>query len=61
MGIVDINGISKLIVFGGTGDNWKSSLDSIEEWDDDKKTWSLTTIKLFKARCNFGYCQLPQF
>ena len=38
MGIVDINGKSKLIVFGGYDDSY---LNSIEEWDEDTETWSL--------------------
>ena len=58
MGIVDINGKSKLIVFGGTNEYY---LDSIEEWDEDTETWSLSTMKLSEAKKQFAYCQLPQF
>ena len=59
MGIVDINGKSKLIVFGGN--NESSYLDSIEEWDEDTETWLMSTMKLSEAKQAFGYCQLPQF
>ena len=59
MGIVDINGKPKLIVFGGW--NGSSCLDSIEEWDDDTYSWSLSTMKLSEAKELFGYCQFPQF
>ena len=57
MGIVDINGKSKLIVFGG----WNGShLDSIEEWDEVTETWSMSNMKLSEPKNRFGYCQLPQ-
>ena len=57
MGIVDINGKSKLIVFGGT--DGEVDLDSIEEWDEDTETWTMSTMKLSKGKCFFGFCQLP--
>jgi len=58
MGIAHINGKSKLIVFGGrttAGHN----LDSIEEWDEESETWTMSTMKLSEAKEQFGYCQLP--
>ena len=36
-------------------------LDSIEEWDEESETWTMSTMKLSEAKCNFGYCQLPSF
>ena len=60
MGVLDVNGKSKLIAFGGFGGYMASCLDSIEEWVDDRQTWSMSTMKLSEAKCNFGYCQLPQ-
>ena len=62
MGIAHINGKSKLIVFGGHKYNG-SYLDSIEEWDDESETWTMSTekFKLSEAKFDFGYCQLPSF
>ena len=59
MGLVEINGKSKLIVFGG-GYNG-SIIDSIEEWDEDSETWKMSTMKMSSAKQLFGYLQLPQF
>ena len=56
MGIVYINGKSKLVVFGGrtTGG---SMLDSIEEWDEDTETWTMSSMKLSNPNCLFAYSQ----
>ena len=50
MGIVDINGKSKLIVFGGYNGSY---LDSIEEWDDETKTWSMSTMNELSWQVQF--------
>ena len=60
MGIAHINGKSKLIVFGGYN-SVDGYLDSIEEWDDESETWTISTLKLSEAIHSFGYCQLPSF
>ena len=62
MGIIDINGKSKLIAFGGSRRiKREHDLDSIEEWDDVRESWSMSTMKLSEAKSRFAYCQLPQF
>ena len=58
IGIAHINGKSKLIVFGGY--HGEFFLNSIEEWDDETETWSISTMKLSEAKSEFGYCQVPQ-
>ena len=60
MGIAHINGKSKLIVFGGYN-SVDGYLDSIEEWDDETETWTMSTMKLSESKGAFGYCQLPSF
>ena len=56
MGIVDINGQSKLVVFGGLTTDY-SELDSIEEWDEDTESWTMSSMKLSKPNALFAYCQ----
>ena len=56
MGIVDKYGKPKLVVFGGITTNG-SMLDSIEQWDEDTETWTMSSMKLSKPNAWFGYCQ----
>ena len=58
MGIAHINGKSKLIVFGGETGHMQYT-DSIDEWDDESETWTMSSMKLSEAKRKFGYCQLP--
>ena len=53
MGILKINGNSKLVVFGGEtiDDNGDViALDSVEEWDDESESWKISSLKLSTAR-----------
>ena len=59
MGIVHVNDKVKLIVFGGSIPG--SFTNSIEEWDDDSKTWEISISKLSEAKNQFGFCQLPSY
>ena len=60
MGVACINRKSKLIVFGGYNQDDKY-LDSIEEWDEENETWTISTKKLSERKGYFGYCQIHTF
>ena len=51
IGTILENGIHKIIVFGGFGgENNPEHLDSIEQWDSEKKEWKLLKQKLSERR-----------
>ena len=51
MGTILKNGIRKVIAFGGFGGRKNPQiLDSIEEWDPEKREWTLLKQKLSKGR-----------
>ena len=57
MGIMEINGKDKVVVFGGSN-NHDKELDSVEEWDEKTETWTLSTMKLSEPKSSFAYCQI---
>ena len=57
MGIMEINGKDKVVVFGGSNKQDKE-LDSVEEWDEKTETWTLSTMKLSEPKSSFAYCQI---
>ena len=59
MGIIQRNGKSNLIVFGGYNKDGLYN-DSVEEWDDISQIWKETRMKLSESKGYFGYCQIPQ-
>ena len=57
MGIINLNGYSTLVAFGGENCKIRGKyLDSVEEWNDMEETWTLSTLKLSEGRSDFGYC-----
>ena len=57
MGIINLNGYSTLVAFGGENSKLRGKyLDSVEEWNDKEETWTLSTLKLSEGRSDFGYC-----
>ena len=53
----------RLLAFGGLkpelGED-TTSLNSIEEWNDDKEEWLVVPFSMKALRYNFGYLALPQ-
>ena len=57
MGILRINGISKLVVFGGYSAQTKTHTTIVEMWNDDTETWHIAEgIKLSDPLYRPGYC-----
>ena len=58
MGIINVNGESKLIAFGGRGffNNIVTYLSSVEEWNTETESWTVSNLTLSEPRWSFSYC-----
>ena len=64
MGIIEINGIQRLVAFGGFDGHCKRKgkwLTSFEVWNDSLECWEKTDMKLSEPLSYFGYCSKPIF
>ena len=52
IGIVKVEGMSKVIIFGGFGEK-----DPVEEWNDEEEIWEISTnFSLPQRDGNFAHC-----
>ena len=57
MGILKMEGIPKLVVFGGFSYQTQTHTSIVEEWNDDTETWHVVEgIELSVPLYKFGYC-----
>ena len=49
IGIINIKGRERIVVFGGIGTNARRCLDSVEVYDTKTQKWTLTNLKMKKA------------
>ena len=58
MGIIHVNGESKLIAFGGCGfiNNTVINLSTVEEWNVETESWTVSNLTLSEPRWSFSYC-----
>ena len=64
IGIIEINGIQRLVAFGGFDGHCKRKgkwLTSFEVWNDSLECWEKTDMKLPEPLSYFGYCSKPLF
>lgn len=64
MGIIEINGIQRLVAFGGFDGHCTRKgkwLTSFEVWNDSLECWEKTDMKLSEPVSYFGYCSKPVF
>ena len=54
MDVLKINGKRVVIAFGGFNDH-DQYLDSIEEWNDETETWTMSSLKLSEAKARFRH------
>ena len=57
-GLVHLNGKLRFAVFGGFNRNDRN-LDSIELFDEDTETWTLSKTKLSERKQEFGFLSVP--
>ena len=59
LGLIHHKGKLTLAAFGGIDSKWKD-LDSVEVFNEDTKTWQLsTTLRLSEKKYNFGFLSVP--
>ena len=59
LGLIHHKGKLTLAAFGGIDSKWKD-LDSVEVFNEDTKTWELsTTLRLSEKKYNFGFLSVP--
>ena len=56
-------GKKRILAFGGKSEDCYGSqtvtLDSVEVWDDQSETWSVSPLQLGQKNSNFGYSTVP--
>ena len=55
MGLVEVDGVPKLIAFGGKNE-MGDDLSSIEEWNETTEKWELSKSTLSEPRSGFAFC-----
>ena len=56
IGVFNIKGTQKLLVFGGCSVNPKVRLSSVEAWNDEEECWEKTDLHLPQVLSHFAYC-----
>ena len=59
MGLVEVDGVTKLIAFGGKNEIGED-LSSIEEWNEATEQWELSKSTLSEPRSGFAFCSRPK-
>ena len=59
MGLVKVDGKTKLIAFGGKNE-MGDDLSSIEEWNETTEQWELSKSRLSEPRSGFAFCSRPK-
>ena len=53
IGVLTINSMDRIAVFGGY--DWKKTLNSVEIYNPQTKTWEISDIEIKEARAGFGF------
>ena len=58
MGIITINDIPTLVIFGGEL-GFKNNTDTVEVWNENTESWIMSDEKLQTEKSKFGFISVP--